>query len=53
LTGDSDGEDMIEEWNEMLPEIPVDLTLLRFARHIRRTVVPLCPDVSKQDDVSS
>jgi hypothetical protein len=53
LTGDSDGGDMIEEWNEMLPEIPVDLTLLRFARHIRQTVVPLCPDVSKQDDVSS
>ncbi|PVF95215.1 peptidase S28 [Serendipita vermifera] len=55
LTGQEnmqEGEEdsMIREWSRLLPDLPVDITLLRFARHIRRTVVPLCPDTAAQDD---
>jgi hypothetical protein len=40
-----------EEWGAALPDLPVDLTLLRYAAYIRKTVVPLCPSVEEQEDV--
>lgn len=43
---------MMHEWNQVLPGFPLDMTLLRHARFIRKSVVPMCPDTSSQDDVS-
>jgi hypothetical protein len=40
------------EWYSLLPQIPIDLALLRYAKYIRAEVVPLCPSVEKQEDVS-